>query len=425
MNQMASSIVLDSFRNAHLMKKVDSPIADGEHTIVSPDDRVNIKVNIPYYMPTLVGTEIGCVRRAAQNGATLPGGGEFTDRVVRHLESQTEKSTVFLTNSCTRALEMAALICNIEPGDEVIAPSYTFVSTINAFLLRGAHIVFVDIDKDTMNIDTRLIEAAITNRTKVILPMHYAGIGCDMDTIMHIARRHDLLVVEDAAQCPNATRKGKQLGSIGHIGCISFHGTKNITAGGQGGAIFINDPCLVAKAEVIYDNGTNRRAFFRGETENGYEWKSLGSNFILCEAQAAYLWAQMDQSQQIVQRRLQIWNAYHHYLQPLVQIGKMEIMKTSTETLHNAHIFWIKLSGPDERSAFGKFMKEQGISTTTHFTPLHKPAISAKLGCRFHGKDRYTTEESLRLIRLPLFHDMTNDEVELVLKAVFEFFGKC
>ncbi|KAH7377607.1 TDP-4-keto-6-deoxy-D-glucose transaminase family protein [Pyrenochaeta sp. MPI-SDFR-AT-0127] len=422
---MAPLIILDSFRDAQLMTRVDSQAADGEQTTKSPTDQIDAEVNIPYHVPALVGTEIGYVRRAAQNGAMLPGGGEFTDRVVRHLESQTEKSAVFLTNSCTRALEMAALICNIEPGDEVIAPSYTFVSTINAFLLRGARIVFVDIDKDTMNIDAGLIEAAVTHRTKVILPMHYGGIGCDMDIIMHIAQRHNILVVEDAAQCPNATWKGKQLGSIGHIGCISFHGTKNITAGGQGGAIFINDPDLVTKAEIIYDNGTNRRAFFRGETKDGYEWRSLGSNFILCEVQAAYLWAQMDQSKQIVQRRLQIWNAYHHYLQPLVRAGKVEAMNTSPETVHNGHIFWIKLSGPDERSAFGRFMKERGISTTTHFTPLHKPEIGAKLGCRFHGEDRYTSQESLRLTRLPLFHDMTDNEVELVLKATFEFFGDC
>ncbi|KAF1843287.1 TDP-4-keto-6-deoxy-D-glucose transaminase [Cucurbitaria berberidis CBS 394.84] len=368
--------------------------------------------------------ELSNVRRAAFNGATLPGGGEFTDRVVQLLESQTENSTVFLTNSCTRALEMAALICDLEPGDEVIAPSYTFVSTINAFLLRGARIVFVDIDKTTMNIDTRLIEAAVTNRTKVIVPMHYGGIGCDMDTVMDIANRHKLLVVEDAAQCPNATWKGKQLGSFGHIGCMSFHGTKNITAGGQGGAVFINDPSLVAQAEIVYDNGTNRQAFFRGETSNGYEWKSLGSNFALCEVQAAYLWAQIDQATKIVHRRLQIWNAYHNYLQPLVQGGKIEVMKQPPESVHNAHIFWLKLINSEKRGAFGKFMKEKGISTTTHFTPLHKPAISTKLGCRFYGEDRYTSQESSRLTRLPLFYKMTDEEVGLVLNAVYEFFGE-
>lgn len=385
--------------------------------------RVSANPAIPYHEPALVGTELRHVRTAASKGATLPGGGEFTDRIVRHLESQTENSTVFLTNSCTRALEMAALICGLEPGDEVIAPSYTFVSTVNAFLLRGARIVFVDINKETMNMDASLIEAAITHRTKVIVPMHYAGIGCDMDTIMDIANQHNLLVVEDAAQCPMAKWKGKQLGSFGHIGCMSFHGTKNMTAGGQGGAIFINHPSLVLKAEIVYDNGTNRRAFFRGETGGGYEWKSLGSNFILCEVQAAYLWAQIDQSERILQRRLQIWSAYYDSLQPLVQSGHIETMKQPPGSVHNAHIFWLKLSNSEERDAFGKFMKGKGVSTATHFTPLHKPDIGTKLGCRFNGEDRFTSKESSRLTRLPLFYRMTDDEVEFVLEAVLEFFG--
>lgn len=407
-----------------MAKKLDNSVSNDKEA-TKPARAPEVKhPNIPYHVPALMGTELSCVRRAAFNGATLPGGGEFTDRVVQHLESQTENSSVFLTNSCTRALEMAALICDLSPGDEVIAPSYTFVSTINAFLLRGARIVFVDVDPTTMNIDANLIEAAITPRTKVIVPMHYGGVGCDMDTIMDIAHRHKLLVVEDAAQCPNATWNGKQLGSFGHIGCMSFHGTKNITAGGQGGAVFINDRSLLAQAEIVYDNGTNRRAFFRGETGPGYEWKSLGSNFVLCEVQAAYLWAQMDQSARIVQRRLQIWNAYHYYLQPLVQEGHIEVMKHPAESVHNAHIFWLKVGGSDERARFGKFMKERGISTTTHFTPLHKPAVGAKLGCRFHGEDKYTTVESGRLTRLPLFYDMADDEVEHVLESVYEFFGK-
>lgn len=422
--EMAPSIISDTFREPILAKKLDSSVHNGKDAVKPPSTLEVQKPNIPYHVPALVGTELSYVRSAAFNGATLPGGGEFTDRVVQRLESETEHSTVFLTNSCTRALEMAALICDLSPGDEVIAPSYTFVSTINAFLLRGARIVFVDIDPSTMNIDANLIEAAITPKTKVIVPMHYGGVGCDMDTIMDIAHRHNLLVVEDAAQCPNATWKGKQLGSFGHIGCMSFHGTKNITAGGQGGAVFVNDRSLVAQAEIVYDNGTNRRAFFRGETGPGYEWKSLGSNFVLCEVQAAYLWAQMDQSARIVQRRLQIWNAYYHYLQPLVKAGDLEIMKQPTESVHNAHIFWLKVGGAEERSKFGKFMKEKGVSTTTHFTPLHKPAVGEKLGCRFHGEDKFTTAESLRLTRLPLFYNMTDDEVEYVLRSVYEFFGK-
>jgi dTDP-4-amino-4,6-dideoxygalactose transaminase len=421
---MAPSIISNAFREPIVAKKLDSSVSIGKDRMILPSSPEVNHPNIPYHVPALMGTELNHVRRAAFNGATLPGGGEFTDRVVQHLEGQTDNSTVFLTNSCTRALEMAALICDLSLGDEVIAPSYTFVSTINAFLLRGARIVFVDIDSSSMNINANLIEAAITSRTKVIVPMHYGGIGCDMDTIMDIAHRHKLLVVEDAAQCPNATWKGKQLGSFGHIGCMSFHGTKNITAGGQGGAIFINDRSLVPRAEIVYDNGTNRRAFFRGETGPGYEWKSLGSNFVLCEVQAAYLWAQMDQSTRIVQRRLQIWNFYHYHLQPLVRAGHIEVMNHPAESVHNAHIFWLKVASSEERARFGTSMKKRGVSTTTHFTPLHKPAVGAKLGCRFHGEDRYTTVESERLTRLPLFYSMTDDEAEYVLKAVYEFFGK-
>jgi dTDP-4-amino-4,6-dideoxygalactose transaminase len=377
-------------------------------------------MSIPYHEPLLLGPELTHVRTASRKPG-LQGGGEFTARVTEWLRRGTENSQVFLTTSCTRALEMAALLCDLQPGDEVIAPSYTFVSSVNAFLLRGARIVFVDIDQDTMNLDHRLIEGAITDRTRVIVPVHYAGVGCDMNAIMDIARKHNLLVVEDAAQCPMATYKGRPLASIGHIGCMSFHATKNFTAGGQGGAVFVNDPMLFDRADIIYDNGTNRRAFFRGEVPS-YEWKSLGSNFFLPEPQAAYLWAQLDQAEQVITRRLAIWNTYQRELQPLVRSGDLELMSVPPGRVHNGHIFFLKLADETQRDALGRFLKERGISTATHFVPLHDRAIAAKLGCRFHGEDRFTTRESLRLTRLPLFYSQTDEEVQHVIRSVLAFF---
>jgi dTDP-4-amino-4,6-dideoxygalactose transaminase len=377
---------------------------------------------IPYHEPVLLGTELSHVRSAVLKPG-LAGGGEFSDRVIQWLESETERSRVFLTNSGTRSLEMAALLCDLQPGDEVIAPSYTFVSTINAFLLRGARVVFIDIDRHTMNIDHRLIEAAITDRTRVIVPVHYAAIGCDMDPIMEIARKHNLLVVEDAAQCPTATYKGKPLGSIGHIGCMSFHATKNFTSGGQGGAVFVNDPSLYERADIVYDNGTNRRAFFRGEVSS-YEWQDLGSNFFLSEVQAAYLWGQLDQALQVSSRRHAIWDAYYEQLQPLTRAGHLELMCVPPERAHNAHIFFLKLADQEQRDAFGQFLKEKGISAATHYTTLHDRAIAKKLGCRFHGEDQWTTSESLRLTRLPLFYSQTDEEVQRVIQAVFLFFDR-
>lgn len=379
-------------------------------------------MSIPYHETLLLGPELTHIRTASRR-PNLQGGGEFSTQVTEWLQRGTENSQVFLTTSCTRALEMAALLCDLQPGDEVIAPSYTFVSSVNAFLLRGVHIVFVDIDQDTMNLDHRLIEGAITDRTRVIVPVHYAGIGCDMNAIMDIARRHNLLVVEDAAQCPMATYKGRPLGSIGHIGCMSFHATKNFTAGGQGGAVFVNDPSLFERADIVYDNGTNRRAFFRGEIP-GYEWKSLGSNFNMPEPQAAYLWAQLDQADQVINRRLAIWDAYHRRLQPLVRSGDLELMSVPPGRAHNAHIFFLKLADKAQRGALGSFLKERGISTATHFVPLHDRAIAEQLGCRFHGEDRFTTRESSRLTRLPLFFSQTDEEVQHVIRSVFGFFEK-
>lgn len=398
-------------------------------TTQQPQETISIPVekpalpqnqNIPYHRSTFLGPELTHVRTASRK-PNLQGGGDFTNQVSQFLQRGCEDSQVFLTTSCTRALEMAALLCDLQPGDEVIAPSFTFVSSINAFCLRGARIVFVDIEKDTMNLDHRLIEAAITEKTKVIVPVHYAGIGCDMDAIMDIANRHNLLVVEDAAQCPMTTYKGRPLGSIGHIGCMSFHATKNYTAGGQGGAVFVNDPDLFDRADIVYDNGTNRRAFFRGET-NGYEWKDLGSNFALSEIQAAYLWAQLDQAETINNRRLSIWQTYYDALQPLVKDGYLELMGVPPRRAHNAHIFWLKLADETQRGAFGKYLKQFGISAASHFTTLHDRAVAKKLGCRFHGEDRFTTRESLRLSRLPLFYDQTDEEIQRVLKVVFDFF---
>lgn len=382
----------------------------------------SIQPPVPYHVPTLIGAEADNVHSASFN-AGLAGGGEFTNRITEWLEKDTEQSRTFLTNSCIRALEMAALLCGPRPGDEMIAPSYTFVSTINAFLLRGARVVFIDIDKYSMNLDHNLIEGAITDRTRVIIPVHYAAVGCDMDAITDIAQRHNLLVVEDAAQCPMTTYKGRPLGSIGHIGCMSFHTTKNFTAGGQGGAVFVNDPSLYEKADIVYDNGTNRRAFFRSEIPR-YGWVELGSNFPLAEIQAAYLWAQLDQARHVQSRRLQIWEIYHLLLRPLENEGHLELMRVPPQRSHNGHIFFLKLADQVQRAAFGRFLKERGINIASHCTTLHDRAIAKELGCRFHGADRFTTRESARLTRLQLYFAQTDEEVERVIHAVFAFFGK-
>lgn len=376
---------------------------------------------ISFNKPPVIGTTPTYVEAATQ-GSNLCGNGEFTRRCQDWIEERMGNgSKVFLTTSCTSALELAALLIDIQPGDEVILPSFTFVSSVNAFVLRGATPVMIDVEPGAMNMDHRQLEAAITSKTRAIVPVHYAGVACDMDAIMAIAKKHDLKVVEDAAPSLTATYDSKALGSIGHIGCFSFHETKNFTSGGQGGAIVINDRSLVERAEIIYDNGTNRRKFFRGEIKE-YGWMDIGSNFILSEIQAAYLWAQLEVADQITARRQQIWDKYYAALRPLAEGGKIRLPDHGPGRVHNAHMFFIKLQDRQQRGEFAKHMKGADIVCSPHYVPLHHRPMLHKLG-RFVGEDVYTTAESDRLIRLPLHYDLNEEEQDAVIRRVKGFFG--
>lgn len=375
---------------------------------------------IPFNQPPIVGAEQAYIEQAMATGQ-LSGGGKFTLLCEQWLENLTH-SKVLLTPSCTAALEMAAILLDIQPDDEVIMPSYTFVSTANAFALRGAKIVFVDIRPDTMNIDERKIEQAITPKTKVIVPVHYAGIACEMDSIMATAEKYGLYVVEDAAQAVNSFYKGRALGSIGHIGCYSFHETKNYTAGGEGGAIVINEANLLKKAEIIREKGTNRSQFFRGEVDK-YRWQDIGSSFLMSEIQAAYLYAQLIEADKINQQRLTLWHNYYQAFLPLAQTAKCELPSVGEYCRHNGHLFYLKLNDLKQRTAFIDFMKAQNILTVFHYVPLHSSPAGQKLG-RLAGDDRLTTLESERLVRLPLFYNLTKQDQDRVIQAVFAFFNQ-
>ena len=376
---------------------------------------------IPFNKPPIIGTELDYVQEASQNSG-LYGNGEFTRRCQSWIEACLGGSSkVFLTTSCTSALELAALLVDVKPGDEVILPSFTFVSSVNAFVLRGATPIMIDVSPGSMNMDHNLIEAAITPRTRVIVPVHYAGVACDMDPIMALAKRHNILVIEDAAPSLTATYRSRALGSIGHIGCFSFHETKNFTAGGQGGAIAINDLSLVARAEILHDNGTNRYRFFRGGIRE-YGWIDVGSNFVMSEIQAAYLWAQLEVADRITYRRQQIWARYVAALYPLAESRLLRLMEHGPECVHNAHMFFFKTKDKRLREEFAAFMKEAGITCSPHYVPLHNRPVFHKLG-RFSGQDRYTTKESECLIRLPLYYDLTDIDQEAVIQCVWRFFG--
>ncbi|WP_259469984.1 dTDP-4-amino-4,6-dideoxygalactose transaminase, partial [Pseudomonas aeruginosa] len=326
-----------------------------------------------------------------------------------------------LTPSCTASLEMAAILLDIKPGDEVIMPSFTFVSTSNAFVLRGATIVFVDIRPDTMNIDETKIEAAITEKTRAIVPVHYAGVACEIDTIMAIAKRHNLFVVEDAAQGVMSTYKGKALGTIGHIGCYSFHETKNYSSGGEGGATLINDPALINRAEIIREKGTNRSQFFRGQVDK-YTWRDIGSSYLMADLQAAYLWAQLEEAEKINERRLAFWQIYYDALVPLAEKGLLTLPVVPEGLEHNAHMFYIKLNDIEQRTAFNEYMKAHGVLTVFHYVSLHTSPAGMKFG-RFDGEDIFTTKESERLVRLPMFYNMTEEEQQTVIHHIREFFA--
>lgn len=375
---------------------------------------------IPFNAPPIVGSEVEYMQSAMASGK-LCGDGGFTRRCQQWMEQHFGSKKVLLTPSCTASLEMAALLIDLQPGDEVIMPSYTFVSTANAFVLRGATIVFVDVRPDTLNIDETLIEAAITPKTRAIVPVHYAGVACEMDSIMALAAKHKLYVIEDAAQGVMSQYKGRALGTIGHIGCFSFHETKNYTAGGEGGATLINDAKLVDRAEIIREKGTNRSQFFRGQVDK-YTWRDIGSSYLMADLQAAYLWAQLEAAEQINQQRLRLWQRYYDALQPLAVAGRIELPVVPKNCRHNAHMFYIKLRDSDDRQALINWMKEAEILTVFHYIPLHSSPAGERFG-RFHGDDAFTTRESERLLRLPLFYNLSDNNQRTVISSLLSFFA--
>ncbi|WP_445495454.1 dTDP-4-amino-4,6-dideoxygalactose transaminase [Photorhabdus sp. SF281] len=375
---------------------------------------------IPFNRPPVVGTELDYMKQAMESGK-LCGDGGFTKRCEEWMEQHFGCPKVLLTPSCTAALEMAAILLNIQPGDEVIMPSFTFVSSSNAFVLRGATVVFVDIRSDTMNIDETKIEAAITDKTRVIVPVHYAGVACEMDTIMVLAEKYNLFVVEDAAQGVMSTYKGRALGTIGHIGCYSFHETKNYSSGGEGGAALINDESLISRAEIVREKGTNRSQFFRGQVDK-YTWRDIGSSYLMSDLQAAYLWAQLEEAKKINERRLALWDTYYQALKSLADTGYLTLPVVPEGLEHNAHMFYIKLKDVEERSAFNRYMKDAGVLTVFHYVSLHTSPGGEKFG-RFHGEDRFTTSESDRLVRLPMFYNITEAEQQVVIEHIREYFA--
>ncbi|WP_175653715.1 dTDP-4-amino-4,6-dideoxygalactose transaminase [Pseudomonas sp. Marseille-P9899] len=369
---------------------------------------------IPFNKPPYTGDEDSHVLKAMR-AAKMSGDGEYTVRCHEWFERNLGSPKVLLTPSCTQALEMAALLIDIQPGDEVIMPSYTFVSTANAFVLRGARIVFVDVRPDTMNIDETLIEAAITERTKAIVPVHYAGVACEMDVIMAIADKHNLYVIEDAAQGMMSTYKGKPLGTIGHLAAYSFHDTKNYTSGGEGGLLLINDKKFIARAEIIREKGTNRSQFWRGMVDK-YTWVDVGSSYLPSELQAAYLYSQLENAERINSARRRLWHGYYEAFSGLSG-ALLELPVVPQECEHNAHMFYLKLASLQVRTAFIDSLKAQGIIAVFHYVPLHSSAYGASWST-FHGEDKYTTQESERLVRLPIWYGMTDAEQSSVIAAV-------
>jgi dTDP-4-amino-4,6-dideoxygalactose transaminase len=376
---------------------------------------------IPFNKPPLTGNELQYVSNA-MNSNKISGDGHYSHLCQDWFENRFGCHKALLTPSCTHALEMAAILLNIQAGDEVIMPSYTFVSTANAFALRGAKIVFVDVNPITMNMNELLVEQAITDKTKVIVPVHYAGISCDMDVIMSLASKYNLFVVEDAAQAMMSTFKGKALGTIGHFGTYSFHETKNYTSGGEGGALLINESRFSDRAEIIREKGTNRSLFFRGMVDK-YSWVDIGSSFLPCELQAAYLWGQLEKADEINQKRLAVWNDYRDGFSSLIKSNAIEVISIPTECEHNAHMFYIKAKNIEERSNIIDYLKVNDVMAVFHYIPLHSAIAGKKYG-RFSGDDVWTTAESERLIRLPLFFNITQEEVDKVISLVNGFFLK-
>ena len=373
---------------------------------------------INFNVPPHIGSEEKYIAEAIANHK-ICGDGPFCKKCAQWFEEKTGTTKALLTTSCTHATEMAAILSEIKPEDEVIMPSYTFVSTADAFVLRGAKVMFVDIRPDTMNIDENLIENAITSKTKAIVPVHYAGVACEMDTIMDIARRHNLLVIEDAAQGVMSTYKGKPLGTIGDFGCYSFHETKNYSMG-EGGLILIKNADYIERAEIIREKGTNRSKFFRGQLDK-YTWVDAGSSYLPSELNAAYLWAQLENAQEIYDDRMKSWNQYYEVLKSLAEKGYIELPTIPDGCVHNAHMFYIKVKDLDERTRLINYLKENGVGAVFHYIPLHSAPAGRKFG-KFVGEDRYTTKESERLVRLPLYYGLSDDEIQKVVFHIKKFY---
>lgn len=373
---------------------------------------------INFNVPPFTGNEMKYIKECVEN-QKICGDGAYTKKCNAWMEEKFGAKKCLLTTSCTHATEMTALLAGIKEGDEVIMPSYTFVSTADAFVLRGAKVVFVDIRPDTMNIDETKIEAAITEKTKAIVPVHYAGVACEMDTILDIAKRHNLLVIEDAAQGVMSKYKGKALGTIGDFGCYSFHETKNYSMG-EGGALLIRDDKYIEEAEIIREKGTDRSKFFRGQVDK-YTWVSAGSSYLPSDMNAAYLYAQLEMADEINQARLEIWDTYYKGLKPLADAGKIELPVIPEGCTHNAHMFYIKAKDITERTALISFLKENEILSVFHYIPLHTSPAGKKLG-RFSGEDVYTTKESERLTRLPLYYGLTKEQNLYIIDKIKEFY---
>lgn len=375
---------------------------------------------INFNVPPFTGKEMHYIKQAVEN-QKICGDGEFTKKCNSWIEQKTGTKKCLLTTSCTHATELAALLANIKEGDEIIMPSYTFVSTADAFVLRGATVVFVDIRPDTMNIDETLIEDAVTEKTKAIVPVHYAGVSCEMDTIMKIAKKYNLLVIEDAAQGIMSTYKGQALGTIGDFGCFSFHETKNYSMG-EGGALLIRDEKYIEEAEIIREKGTNRSKFFRGQIDK-YTWVSYGSSYLPSDMNAAYLYAQLEMADEINEARLAVWNQYWKGLQILKDAGRIDLPVIPKDCVHNAHMFYIKTKDMEERTRLITFLKENGILSVFHYIPLHTAPAGRKYG-RFQGTDIYTTRESERLLRLPMYYGLEAENVDYIIGKVKEFYAK-
>lgn len=375
---------------------------------------------IHFNIPPFTGKEFDYMKEAVENHK-ICGDGPFTKKCDAWIEERFGTKKALLTTSGSTALDMAALLCGLKPGDEVILPSFTFSSTANSFVLAGAKLVFVDIRPDTMNIDENKIEAAITDKTRVICPVHYAGVACEMDKIMEIAKKYNLMVVEDAAQGVMSTYKGRALGTIGDFGCYSFHETKNYSAG-EGGAILINNVDYIEKAEILREKGTNRAQFFRGQVAK-YNWVDFGDSYLQSDLNAAYLWAQLEKADEINNNRLETWKTYYEAFKPLKDKGVIELPTIPADCVHNAHMFYIKTKDLDTRQEFIKFMKDNEILCVFHYVPLHSAPAGLKFG-RFNGIDEHTTSDSDRLVRLPMYYNIAKEDLERVIEKTIEFFTR-